>query len=61
MSNGVPEECMGLCREKVESRSLDLVLPVDQCIEHTDIIRTCMVEEGKYIYLFMYTKLLTLS
>ena len=43
---------MGLCREKVESRSIldrniQMVLPVDQCAEHKDAISTCMVEEGK--------------
>ena len=43
---------MGLCREKVESRSIldrniQMVLPVDQCVEHEDAIKTCMIEEGK--------------
>ena len=46
-ANGVPEDCMGLCREKVESRSIELLMPVDQCVEYQDVIRTCMVEEGK--------------
>ena len=45
--HGVPEECMGLCREKVQSRSIQKVLPIDRCVEHQDTIRTCTVEEGK--------------
>ena len=50
---------MGLCREKVESRSIldrnvKLVLPVDKCVEHEDAIKTCMIEEGKcYIYIYI--------
>ena len=48
---------MGLCREKVETRSLldrtiQMVLPVDVCAEHEDDIKTCMIKEGKsYIHL----------
>ena len=48
---------MGLCREKVETRSLldrtiQMVLPVDLCADHEDDIRTCMIQEGKsYIHL----------
>ena len=47
---------MGLCREKVEDRSIDvegrnvqMIMPVDKCVEHQDTIRTCMVEEGKIL------------
>ena len=55
---------MGLCREKVESRSIldrnvEMVLPVDKCVEHEDAIKTCMIEEGKcYIYIYIYISLL---
>ena len=56
IARGVPEQCMGLCREKVDDRSIDvegrnvqMVMPVDQCVEHRDTIRTCMVEEGKIL------------
>ena len=50
--NGVPEDCMGLCREKVESRSIldrniQKIMLVDQCVEHQDTITSCMFEEGK--------------
>jgi len=51
-AGGVPEECMGLCREKVEDRSLfdeernvKMVMPVDRCVEHRDTIRACMIAE----------------
>ena len=48
---------MGLCREKVETRSLldrtiQMLLPVDVCAEYEDDIKTCMIKEGKsYIHL----------
>ena len=55
-AGGVPEECMGLCREKVEDRSLfdeernvKMVMPVDRCVEHRDTIRACMIAEGKIL------------
>ena len=47
---------MGLCREKVEDRSLEdeernveMVMPVDQCVEHQATIRKCMIQEGKIL------------
>ena len=53
-AKGVPEECMGLCREKVESRSfieraIQMVMPVDLCAEHQDVISTCLVQEGNLV------------
>jgi len=51
----VPEDCMGLCREKDQSRITRYLeesrilkeLPIDQCVEHEDNIRKCLIEEGK--------------
>ena len=45
---------MGLCREKVESRSLmeraiQMVMPVDLCAEHEDVISTCLIKEGNLV------------
>ena len=53
-AKGVPEDCMGLCREKVESRSLmeraiQMVMPVDLCVEHQDVINTCLIKEGDLV------------
>ena len=42
--NGVPEQCMGLCREKIDR--VEVILPIDQCDEHKDVIRSCMYSEG---------------
>ena len=49
---GVPEECMGLCREKkdeentVGRRSVQNVYPIDRCVQHKNHIQSCMYEEG---------------
>ena len=47
---GVPEECMGLCREKDQvsmmRRSID-VMPVDRCVKHRDNIESCVYKFGK--------------
>ena len=43
--NGVPEECMGLCREKTD-RDVEEIMPIDRCEEHRETIRTCMKVEG---------------
>ena len=45
--NGVPEECMGLCREQVLSRSIQVVYPIDRCVKHKETIQSCMYEETK--------------
>ena len=49
-AHNVPEECMGLCREKnftLQSRSIE-VLPTHRCVEHhKTIIDKCLVAEGK--------------
>jgi hypothetical protein len=46
----VPEECMGNCREKIQSprqrRSIE-VLPVDRCVEYQNITKSCLYEYGK--------------
>ena len=60
---GVPEECMGLCREvdetmtrreismQRECRSID-TYPVDRCVQHQDNIRSCLYQYGnEYAYI----------
>jgi len=44
-NNGVPEDCMGLCREKTD-RDVQVIMPTDRCEEHRDTIRSCMKIEG---------------
>ena len=47
-NSGVPEQCMGLCRE-VEGR--EEIWPTDQCEEHRDTIIECMYNNvGKYLF-----------
>ena len=50
MGKGVPEECMGLCRERdqvsVMRRSID-EMPVDRCVEHQNSIQSCLYKFGK--------------
>ena len=49
-AKGVPEECMGLCREENSSprerRSIK-VLPVDRCVKHQNNTNACIYEYGK--------------
>ena len=45
MDNGVPEDCMGLCRERIDER-VEVILPIDQCDIFKDIIRSCLYSEG---------------
>ena len=40
--NGVPEECMGLCREHRHRRSILNGLPVHRCDEHLHKIQSCV-------------------
>ena len=42
--NGVPEECMGLCRSHRNRRSLLNELPVHRCDEHLRKIHSCVFE-----------------
>ena len=50
VGKGVPEECMGLCRERdqvsVMRRSID-EMPVDRCVEHQNSIQSCLYKFGK--------------
>jgi hypothetical protein len=49
---GVPEECMGLCRERM-LRSID-VYPVNRCVEHQTHIDSCVYEYGKkYVHMYI--------
>ena len=40
---GVPEDCMGLCREKQRTKR-SAQYPVDKCVEHEEKITQCMYE-----------------
>ena len=42
---GVPEECMGKCKEKLQSFRIQM--PADRCAEHQEVIESCMYEYGK--------------
>ena len=41
--NGVPEECMGLCRERHRRSALNQ-LPPNRCDEHLQTINSCVYE-----------------
>ena len=43
---GVPEECMGKCKEKRESLRT-LMMPDNRCAEHQATIESCVYEYGK--------------
>jgi len=43
---GVPDQCMGLCREKLPNRQIEVILPVNECAEYPDLIRSCLSSEG---------------
>ena len=40
---GIPEECMGLCRERVERA--EEIYPIDRCVQHQDHIASCIYEQ----------------
>ena len=42
--NGVPEECMGLCREGRQRRGVFAELPANRCDEHLQKINSCVYE-----------------
>jgi hypothetical protein len=44
---GVPEECMGLCREKINNGTANMERPVNQCVVHNQTIHECMYQERK--------------
>ena len=37
---------MGLCREKVPNRQIEVILPVSQCAKYPDVVRACLKSEG---------------
>ena len=41
MAKGVPEDCMGLCREETRS-DVEWHYPVNKCAAHNSTIRNCM-------------------
>lgn len=41
--SGVPEECMGLCRER-HRRSVSIELPANRCDGHLKTINSCVYE-----------------
>ena len=45
--NGVPEDCMDECREKIQGRSVSIELPKSRCFEHKETIKSCMYVEAK--------------
>ena len=47
---GIPEECMGLCREHVELRGAEEIYPIDRCVEHQDHIASCIYEQGNDMF-----------
>ena len=47
-ANGVSPGCMDLCRE-VEARKD--ILPISKCVQHQDTIESCLIAEGKTIYI----------
>ena len=44
---GVPEECMGLCREKRQDFRTRM-MPMDRCAEHKDAIKSCVYDHSEY-------------
>ena len=42
--SGVPEECMGLCKETRHRRSVLNKLPLNRCDEHLPKIHSCLYE-----------------
>ena len=44
--SGVPDQCMGLCKERIPNQNAAIMFPVDQCDEHLDKIKKCM-KKGK--------------
>jgi len=44
-NNGIPDECMGICREKTD-RDVQVIMPIDRCEEHRETVRNCMKIEG---------------
>ena len=51
---------MGLCREKVPNRQIEVILPVSQCAEYPDVVRACLKSEGggKLNYIFCLFKIM---
>ena len=50
---------MGLCREKLPNRQIEVILPVSECAEYPDVVRTCLSSEGggKSDYIFGLIKI----
>ena len=51
---------MGLCREKLPNRQIEVILPVNQCAEYPDVVRACLKSEGggKLNYIFCLFKIM---
>ena len=51
---------MGLCREKLPNRQIEVILPVNECAEYPDKIRSCLSSEGggKSNYIFGLIKII---
>ena len=49
---------MGLCREKVSERGIEVILPIDQCAQYPDTVRACLYSDtGGKLLLFLGTLL----
>lgn len=42
---GVPEDCMGQCRENAKGRSFSVQFPTTRCAQHQETIKACMTVE----------------
>ena len=45
VEGGMPEACMGLCRERLDER-VEVIMPENQCDEYKGVIRSCLNSES---------------